>query len=86
VPAVGTLGNSGTRFLDSPGIKNWDLSLSKNTKLNERFGLVNRFEFFNAFNHTNFGFPNTNISTPTVGRIFGARDAREIQFTTRLNW
>jgi len=86
VPAVGTLANSGIRFIDSPGIKNWDLSLSKNTKVSERFSLINRFEFFNAFNHTNFGFPQTNISTPTVGRIFTARDAREIQFTTRLNW
>jgi len=86
VAPAGTFGNSGTRFFDGPGVHNWDLSLIKNTRISERFSLSNRFEFFNAFNRTNFGNPNTNISTPTVGRIFSARDARELQFVTRLTW
>ena len=86
VAPAGTFGTAGTRFFDGPGLNNWDLSLIKNTKLTERFSLSNRFEFFNAFNRTNFGNPNTNISTPTVGQIFSARDAREIQFVTRLSW
>jgi hypothetical protein len=86
VAPAGTFGNAGTRFFDGPGLHNWDLSLIKNTKLTERISLSNRFEFFNAFNRTNFGNPNTNISTPTVGQIFSARDAREIQFVTRVSW
>jgi hypothetical protein len=72
--------------MDGPGLHNWDLSLIKNTKLTERVILSNRFEFFNAFNRTNFANPNTNISTPTVTQIFSARDAREIQFVARLTW
>jgi hypothetical protein len=35
--------------------ENWDLGLIKNVKFNERFAFQLRAEFFNAFNHTNFG-------------------------------
>ena len=86
-PAVNTLGNSGIRFMDAPGLHNWDLSLLKNTAITERVNLQIRVEFFNGFNHPAFGSPNTNISTPTAGQIFGlTRDGRELQFVTRLRW
>ena len=86
VAPVGTIPNSGTRFLDGPGLNNWDLSLLKNTRITERVNLQTRFEFFNAFNKTGFGNPNMNISTPTVGQIFSSRNAREIQFVWRVTW
>jgi hypothetical protein len=86
-PAVNTLGNSGIRFMDGPGLHNWDLSLLKNTAISETVNLQIRVEFFNGFNHPAFGAPNTNISSPTVGQIFGlARDGRELQLVTRLTW
>jgi hypothetical protein len=83
---VGELANSGIRFMDGPGIHNWDVSLVKNTRITERVNFQIRFEFFNLFNHTNFGQPNANITTPTVGQILSAGPARELQFVTRLTW
>lgn len=57
-PAPGTFGNSGRNILRGAGLNNWDISLFKNTSLSERFNLQFRAEFFNAFNHTQFGpFP-----------------------------
>jgi len=83
---VNTLATSGIRFFDGPGYHNWDVSLAKTTSLTEKLNLQIRFEFFNLFNHTNFGAPTTNISAPTAGQIFSARDARELQIATRLTW
>ncbi len=39
----------------------WDLSLFKDFHFTERFKLQFRTEFFNAFNHPNFGNPNGDI-------------------------
>ncbi len=44
----------------------WDLSLFKEFKFTERFKLQFRTEFFNAFNHPNFGNPDGNIGSATV--------------------
>ncbi|MGH9340801.1 MAG: hypothetical protein ACRD1R_14700 [Acidobacteriota bacterium] len=45
-----------------------------------------RAEFFNAFNHPQFGQPVMNIQNAFVGEIRGAREAREIQFGLKLLW
>jgi hypothetical protein len=44
----------------------------KNTKIPgwENGVLGIGFQFFNAFNHPNFGFPDGYSSSPTFGRIF----------------
>jgi hypothetical protein len=49
-------------------------------------GLQFRSEFFNIFNHTNFGFPDPNISSATFGRITTTLPARQIQFALKLNF
>jgi hypothetical protein len=45
----------------------------KNTKLPgwEGATLGIGFQFFNMFNHPNFGFPDPGLSSPTFGQIFG---------------
>ncbi|MEX2300567.1 MAG: TonB-dependent receptor [Bryobacterales bacterium] len=60
-PAQYTLGNLGRNTLTVPGLSNLDFSLFKNIRFNERFTSQLRFEFFNAFNHTNFDDPETVI-------------------------
>ena len=63
-----------------------DLSLFKNTKLSERFGLQFRSEVFNIINRANFGLPSPvvftgNTISPSAWVITGtATTSRQIQF------
>jgi hypothetical protein len=60
--AVGQLGNSSRRFFAGPGLNNWDMALLKDTAITESTKLEFRVELFNAFNHTQFGQPDGNIT------------------------
>jgi hypothetical protein len=52
-------------------IHNLDLNVAKTFKFTERVGLELRGEFFNAFNHPNFGTPNTSWAPSTDSGSFG---------------
>jgi hypothetical protein len=60
-----------TRFdpLTGPGIDNWDVGLHKDFDIyhDVKFGL--RGEFFNAFNHTDFGNPDAGVADANFGKI-----------------
>lgn len=56
-PAIGTFGNSGRNIFRDTGFHNLDLSISKNWKFRERFGVQFRSEMFNVTNHANFANP-----------------------------
>ena len=55
-----------------PSYFNTDFAVMKNTKIpgweNAELGIG--FQFFNLFNHPNFGFPDTASSDSTFGQIF----------------
>jgi hypothetical protein len=55
-----------------PGYFNTDFAVMKNTKIpgRENATLGIGFQFFNLFNHPNFGFPDNFSSDPTFGEIF----------------
>jgi hypothetical protein len=58
--------------LRADGINNFDFAIFKRTAITERAGLEFRTEFFNLFNHPQFGFPGTNFNPttdPTTGAI-----------------
>ena len=88
VPQPFAYGNSAPNSLFGPGYSNWDMSLFKDFRLNERFRLEFRSDFFNALNHPSFSNPASNISEPTqVGQIFStSSDPRSIQFALRLSF
>jgi hypothetical protein len=74
------VGNSGRNILRAPGSENVDLSLVKNLKLYEHAKFQFRAESFNAFNHTNLGYPDFGIGDGTAfGTISGAAAGRIIQ-------
>lgn len=86
-----TFGDSPNGVLLSPGLDLWDLSAIKNFQIGEGVRLQFRGEFFNAFNHTNFGEPALNgggIVTRTdnssFGQITAAHDPRNIQLGGKL--
>jgi hypothetical protein len=64
----------------SPGLLGWDFSLMKRFQFGERANLEFRFESFNFPNHPNWGFPDTNLTSPLYGTISGAREMRTNQF------
>jgi len=82
---IGTLGSS-RRFFSGPGLNDWDMSLLKNTKINERTTLEFREEFFNLFNHTQFDSVDGNINDSTFGSALGAQAPRIGQFSLKLSF
>jgi len=97
IPAPGTFGTCAPRKFHGPGIQMVDLSLFKQFKFTERWQLQFRAEFFNAFNHPNFGNPSANISSlGSFGKVFntlapilgtdsgGPGDPRQIQLALKL--
>jgi len=60
LPLVGTFGDQGRNSFTSPGIRDVDFAILKDTKVprvSETFDVQFRAEAFNLFNHTNLGLP-----------------------------
>jgi hypothetical protein len=69
--AVGTFGDVGKNSMRGPRFSDTDLALIKKTSL-EHVSVTFRAEFFNAFNHPNFGLPGNNVAAgPPPGGGFG---------------
>ncbi len=82
---------SGTRDnLRGPHFSNTDLSVSKNFPLGgERYSLKFVAEAYNVFNHTNFGLPDTGVSSGRFGIISGLagiEPSRVMQFALRFQF
>lgn len=86
LPPFGTFGTTGRNIVEVPGLNNWDVSVIKNTPISERVSAQLRGEFFNAWNHAQFGVPDMAVNSPTFGMITTARAPREIQLALRLDW
>ncbi len=86
----GTLGRDA---IIGPGFLDTDFSVTKNTKINERFNLQFRSEFFDIFNQASFGNPTLTLTSSTFGKITSTRfptgdfgSARQIQFALLLKF
>jgi len=84
--AIGQLGDSPRFFFHGPGLNNYDINLQKDTKLTESMNVSFRAEFFNAFNHAQFGAPDGNITDSTFGLVTTANPARIIQFGLKFQF
>ncbi|HEV2136707.1 MAG TPA: carboxypeptidase-like regulatory domain-containing protein [Terracidiphilus sp.] len=88
-PAGGFLGNTKRNMLYGPGVQNFDMSLDKtfNMPYNEHHQFQIRLDAFNALNHTDFGTPDTNLTSGTKGQITGsALNARQLQLGARYTF
>jgi hypothetical protein len=78
-----TYGNLGRNALIGPAFSNLDCSLMKEGTVlklwDQPLDLQFRFEFFNIFNHPNFGFPGSAFGTPTFGQLTNAAQGRKMQ-------
>ncbi len=79
-------GSLGRNSLRGPNFVQWDLGVDKNFRLPFREGMAIQFrsEFFNVLNHTNFGFPDANISDSAFNTIRTTFPPRQIQFALKL--
>jgi hypothetical protein len=100
-PSAVTQGNMGRNIFRGPSFRNWDFSLSKIWRLNERVKMQFRGEVFNILNHSNFDTTtmNTDLSAPsTVGTVvftpdvaeanpvIGSGGSRHIQLGAKIIW
>jgi hypothetical protein len=98
--AVGAaIGNVGRNTFRGPFQENWDLSITKNTKVTEATSVDFRAEFFNAFNHPVFSGPQSggfgsatgnlglvNIANGSSAILSTANRPRIIQFAMKFNF
>lgn len=87
LPAAFTYGNAGAFIVEGDGIFQVDTSLGKKFRMAERHTVEFRGEFFNMFNTTRLGGPNTTLSSSSFGMITGTNQInRQIQLALRYSF
>ena len=86
--APGTIGNAPRSICCGPGINNWDMSFSKQTRFGERWQMEFRVDVFNIWNHAQFYTVDGNISNQggTFGQVLHVRDPRLLQFALKFHF
>ncbi len=86
-------GNLGRNVIVGPRFSNIDFSVLKNTRITESVRLQFRSDFFNLFNHPNFGQPNrtANAGDQTFSQTTATRfptgdsgTSRQVQFALKF--
>jgi hypothetical protein len=92
-PPAGELGTASRAPLSGPRFVNTDFSVFKNFRLGEKYALKFRAEFFNLFNHAQFGLTGNGVymqdinSQSTFGTVNETvNNPRVIQFALRLDF
>lgn len=67
MPAPGTYGNLPRNFLKGPGFQQFDLTLQKRFRLNDRMNIEFRSEIYNLFNRANFANPPVTLPSTLTG-------------------
>jgi Carboxypeptidase regulatory-like domain/TonB dependent receptor len=68
-PQPGSAGSLQRRVLNGPWYKNYDLSISKNLRIQERHSLSLRADFYNILNHPNFLISDQNVNSNGFGKF-----------------
>jgi hypothetical protein len=84
-------GSLGRNVVIGPAFNNVDFSVIKTIRLGDMARAQLRAEFFDLFNHPNFGQPGNVVGTPSFGRITNTRfptgesgSSRQVQFALKL--
>jgi hypothetical protein len=86
LPAPFTFGSAPRNSVLGPRFVNVDFSLAKTWSILDRSRLEFRWEIFNLTNQVNFDLPNRIFGNPNFGRIFSAKDPRQMQFGLRVGF
>ncbi|HZT78394.1 MAG TPA: TonB-dependent receptor [Vicinamibacterales bacterium] len=83
----GAFGNEVRNQLTGPGFQNVDLTLQRQIRLTSGTGVTLRWDIFNVFNTVNFGLPNRDVSSSTIGTISSlSSDPRTMQIAARFTF
>jgi Carboxypeptidase regulatory-like domain len=87
-PPIGQLGNAARVPVTGPGFVNTDFSVIKQFVLpRKEMGLNFRAEFFNLFNHAQFGLPVNDVSAVGFGSVNSTvNNPRLVQFALKLTF
>jgi Carboxypeptidase regulatory-like domain len=85
LPAAFTFGSAPRNSVIGPGFSTTDVAFARTWSIGGR-ELEARWEVFNLFNRANFDVPNRMFGTPNFGRIFSAKEPREMQFGVKLTF
>ncbi len=86
-PAPFTFGNAGRDTIIGPGNNVFDISAQKRIPAGEGRAVDFRAEFYNAFNHPNWGIPGPYPDFgPFFGKIFSTGPPRRAQFALRFEF
>jgi hypothetical protein len=87
-PASYTFGAAPRYFsnLRAPGYVNQDLTLAKWFNLGDKFRLQFAVQMFNAFNHANFGIPDSGVGDGTMGESSSTQGARQMQGVLKITY
>jgi Carboxypeptidase regulatory-like domain/TonB dependent receptor len=87
IPAPYTFGNAGRNILRGPGLATVDMSLSRRFQIAERASLLVQAQAFNMLNRENLNLPDLYVDSPaTFGKIFSAKDPRQVQLAMRFSF
>jgi hypothetical protein len=87
IPPPYTWGDAGRNILRGPALATVDFSLRRSFTIREGLRLVAEAQSFNMLNRANFNQPDAIVDqTLTFGKIFSAKDPRQIQFVLRLSF
>lgn len=84
LPPAFAFGSAPRNSVIGPGFANVDVALAKTWSIGATSRLEFRWEVFNLLNRANFDLPNRIFGSPNFGRIFSAKNPREMQFGVRL--
>jgi hypothetical protein len=86
IPAPGTFGNAGRNTIIGPGTSMMNLGLTRNINWGQTRGLSIQILASNLLNDAQFASIDTNINSPTFGRVIAVRPMRRVQIQTRLRF
>jgi hypothetical protein len=83
-PGVGHIGNSGWDPINSPGLKNFNISLLREFHITEHAKFQFHFDTFNTFNFVNLSGANGTMTSQQFGQISGAGSMRQLQMGAKI--
>lgn len=86
IPAPGTFGNAGRNTIIGPGTSVLNLGLTRNFTWGQTRGLSIQVLASNLLNDVQFASIDTNVNSPTFGRVTAVRPMRRVQILTRFRF